>query len=405
MKRAGASRLLAERLRERLAAGEYRAGERLPSIRNLTEQFQLGFGTVTRAMNILANDGWVDVRHGSGSYARDRRGEERDASSNSQRHALMRRDASVLAILLSNPRMAGFPLLEGFEEACRTEHRQMLLCNTNNDLDLQSTLILQLIRGDHIGGVAMRPVSSPPTPTYQALTLQEHGIPVVFLSRGIDGIRAPVVAVLYEEYGPLVGRAMLEYGHRRVAFLASVSGRAVDIQLRCFRETMQDGGGDLPDEFVFVNQMPIDPATHEKDIHQAIHRMLDTENRPTGIWVTTGQDAEFVYSVLRRAGLRVPEDISLLSTCGDVNPGSGFFRRCSRIIMDEADMGRRAVKLLREMQAGERALDDNERIVLPPPELCDGETLGAAPRAAFGKTRIDNAKGAKKMLRSTLIQG
>ena len=76
----GASQVLAKRLRRDLTAGKYRPGDRLPPLRELMEQFQLGYRTVNRAVEMLAADGWVEPRQGSGTVICDRR-EERHAAS------------------------------------------------------------------------------------------------------------------------------------------------------------------------------------------------------------------------------------------------------------------------------------------------------------------------------------
>jgi GntR family transcriptional regulator len=67
-------------LREQLVAqivlailsGELRAGERLPSTRELARRFRIHLNTVSAAYRELERDGWAESRRGSGVYVRDR---------------------------------------------------------------------------------------------------------------------------------------------------------------------------------------------------------------------------------------------------------------------------------------------------------------------------------------------
>jgi len=61
-------RRLAEGFRQGLAAGRYRPGERLPSVRQLSESLDLSLSTVNQALRLLEAEGWVEVRPQSGCY-------------------------------------------------------------------------------------------------------------------------------------------------------------------------------------------------------------------------------------------------------------------------------------------------------------------------------------------------
>jgi GntR family transcriptional regulator len=57
---------IAESLRVRMASGEFTPGATLPSGRDLAEQWQVSRATVIKAMDVLRNDGIVEVRQGTG---------------------------------------------------------------------------------------------------------------------------------------------------------------------------------------------------------------------------------------------------------------------------------------------------------------------------------------------------
>ena len=63
--------VLADDLRARIRSGEYAPGSLIPSKAALMKRRRLSLGTVTRAAEILAAEGLVETRQGSGTYVCD----------------------------------------------------------------------------------------------------------------------------------------------------------------------------------------------------------------------------------------------------------------------------------------------------------------------------------------------
>ena len=59
---------LAEELRARILAGEWRPGERLPSEPELARLRTVSRSSMRAAITVLEEDGYVSRRHGSGTY-------------------------------------------------------------------------------------------------------------------------------------------------------------------------------------------------------------------------------------------------------------------------------------------------------------------------------------------------
>ena len=65
-----ASRQLADTLRAQIADGTYAAGARLPSYRQLRDDHAVALNTAQAAIRLLATEGQVDIRPGSGAFVR-----------------------------------------------------------------------------------------------------------------------------------------------------------------------------------------------------------------------------------------------------------------------------------------------------------------------------------------------
>lgn len=72
---------IAARIRVAVAAGDLGPGIALPSVRQLAQRLRVNPATVVQAYRTLETDGFVDMRHGAGTFikevAEDRRAKER----------------------------------------------------------------------------------------------------------------------------------------------------------------------------------------------------------------------------------------------------------------------------------------------------------------------------------------
>ncbi|MBR9990921.1 MAG: GntR family transcriptional regulator [Gemmatimonadetes bacterium] len=59
---------IAARIRVAVAAEEYRAGDALPSVRQLSSTLRVNPSTVVQAYRDLEREGFVEMRHGAGTF-------------------------------------------------------------------------------------------------------------------------------------------------------------------------------------------------------------------------------------------------------------------------------------------------------------------------------------------------
>ncbi len=92
---------IAERVRLAVAASELRAGELLPSVRELAGRLRINPATVVQAYRELEDQGFVEMRQGAGTFVRDVAPDRRATERGEQAGRLVRRlltDASRLGI-------------------------------------------------------------------------------------------------------------------------------------------------------------------------------------------------------------------------------------------------------------------------------------------------------------------
>jgi DNA-binding LacI/PurR family transcriptional regulator len=315
----------------------------------------------------LEEQGLVRRIHGRGTFVHE---QARDRLRNGQ---------DLFALIVPETGAGFYPELQrSFEETAGQFHNQVIVINTENDVHRQGNSILQLI-DVRIAGAAIVPTTMLTTPAYQIRQLQSNGIPVVFCSRAVDGVRAPLLAIPFENVGRMAGHAIVEAGHRRIAFIASMNSAAPAAYERGFRHAVAGHGLDPASLMVFYgrNSAP-SLSAHEQEFDEALEEMFRGAQPPTAIFASFDSIAELLYVLLSRRGIRVPDDVSLVGFGGRRREGA-LQRSLTSVVIDESKMGSEAATLLHEMRTGTLPLDHDEVRPLPL-RLAAGQTLaGAAP--------------------------
>lgn len=356
-----------ERLRKRLIAelttGRLKPGDALPTEHELTVAGKMSRNTVRQALADLEREGLIRRVPGRGTFVHD--------------SAMLRLKSGLdaFALVIPDARTGFYPSLQrGFHEAAERLNNQVIVCDTDNDPNRQAASLLQLMDKE-VAGIAIVPTTVNETPRYHIRPLHLRGIPVVFCHRRVEGIPAPLVTFSAVDVGRRAGRALLEHGHRRVAFFSPTRGGMAPLYLEGFRAALRAEGVELPERGVCCDDTPTFSAEHSGRVRQNLQDLMAGAGRPTAIYCTFDTEAEFVYFELAALGYKVPGDVSVIGFGGRWREGP-LARRLVSVTVDEEELARQAVTLLNEMRRKERPLDDMTEIVLPL-EMSPGETLAA----------------------------
>jgi GntR family transcriptional regulator, arabinose operon transcriptional repressor len=343
-----------ERLRDYLVAeiaeGRLLPGALLPSEQRIAETLQIARSTVRQAMATLEREGFVRRIHGKGTFIQE---QSPAASATAKEHGLF-------ALIVPETQVGFYPSLQrSFEDAAADLHNQVIVCNSNNDVDKQGNSILQLI--DHrVAGVAIVPTTVPPTPAFHIRQLQKQGIPVVCCARRVEGAEAPLLAIPFEEVGRRAGQVIRDAGHRHVALMSGDRTPAAEAYERGFREAFRGINSSEGSIRVFYGSVHSpELSAHEAELSRHLDELFSAERPPTAIFVSFDSLAEMIFVLLAKRGIRVPDDVSLLGFGGARRQGA-LTRQLTSITIDEEQLGRDAVELLAEMRRGERPIESNE---------------------------------------------
>lgn len=350
---------LADQLRKALDRGVLERGDRMPTIRQLTEETGLAYNAVNRAFAILQNEGLLVSRKRAGTFVAE--GPAADEASRKQED----RESKVRVFALVGPELStGFypTLQKGLGAAAGKAGYQIIASDTGGDVGIQADTIMQLM-DKSISGVALVPTTLGAPPVHQIRLLQKQGIPVVLLHRGIEGVSAPQIAIPAERVGEQAAQQLIDHGHTQVAYCTSQRvGSAIGYE-KGFRRTLEGASLDLPESRIFSGDFKLfDKETYaacEAELANWFGRLMASDDRPTAVFTSFESLGEILYLVAMQLGLRIPDDLSII-TVGGADRTGAVVRRLASITLDENKVGSLAADLLNQMNAGSRAIDDAE---------------------------------------------
>ena len=172
--------------------------------------------------------------------------------------------------------------------------------------------------------------------------LVQHGIPVVLLDTLLADREEDFVSVDNRKGTMLAVRHLVELGHRRIGYVGHHD--CPDVPCRAERligylNACKQYGLPAPDEWRV--------ETTSEDGPEQIRAMLKSKRRPTGLVTYSDHWAVTVIQAARQAGLRVPEDLSV------VGFDRSWFGRSYDVALTTvdprpADLARAAVRMLIE---------------------------------------------------------
>ena len=195
---------LADRILEEIRQQEWKAGRRLPTEAELSQRFGVSRQTVRRALQLLAEEGVVQSRQGSGTYA------------TGLARASQTRQVAVISSFLDD---YIFPtILHDAQSVFAAEGYSTLIFATENQISREREILQQLL-AQPVGGILVEgsktALPNPNSDLYQQL--RGTGVPMVFLHRAYAELPG-IPCVSDDNYGGgyKLAQYLIDKGHRRI---------------------------------------------------------------------------------------------------------------------------------------------------------------------------------------------
>ncbi len=334
---------LHNQLRRMIVSGRWDDGERLPTETQLSRHLDISRTTVRIALQRLEVEGLIRRNPGRGTFV-TRRAEEQSGSH------------SIGYVTHSFHNEIHTAMLSSAETDLRSAGYQVIFSNAA-DLAEEAAILRQLLDED-VAGLILWASARPTSGTLAALAeYQARQIPIVFVDRLIEGIRADYVAS--DNFGgsyTLVSH-LVELGHRHIVqLMPNLDGlRPVNERHRGYVAALEDHG--LQAFAPWKIAPPERPEFHETDIYSlvgegsqhVIGQVVDLMNavapKPTAVACINDILAIITISALREIGYGVPADVSVVGF-DDISLASHIGVPLTTVSQNAYEMGRAASQLL-----------------------------------------------------------
>ncbi len=321
----------------------------MPTIRDVAERAGVSPITVSRVIN---NSGYVSQETRSRVEAAIA---ELQYVPNSLARSLRFKRTHTLALVLTditNPFWT--TVARGVEDAASQCGFNVILCNTDENEAKQSEYLHVLLQ-KQVDGFLLVPARSTPEPI---ALIQSQKVPTVVLDRQVPGAQVDIVRGDSEGGAYQLVRLLLSLGHRRIAMLSGPMNisTAAD-RVAGYRRALQEAGLEAPAELICYGEY-----TQESG-YQMARKALSLMPRPTALFAANNFIAIGALRALREAGVRVPEDMALVSF-DDIPPAFVIEPFLTVAAQPAYEMGRRATELLLARLSGQ-APSEPQEIILP----------------------------------------
>ena len=324
---------------------------KLPSRKNLCQQLLISKTTVDRAIRELIDEGILYSMNGSGTYISD----------SSTNGIQLTESRCNIAVLLPDIMRDTYPgILRGIEDVMHRRGANVVLCNTDDDLEKEGSYIQRLSRSI-INGIIMVPACYKEETDDSELKkmLLEMDVPVVFCNRGIAGLKRPLVTCNNYYGGFLATNHLIHCGYKRIAFLASKPYQITYERYQGYQAALWYHGIEVEDELVHFDEGETSVETGFYAIQKLMHK--------------TDVDAAFcfndrvacgVINYLSANAIRCGDDFGVIGydntpLCEVINPS------LTSVSFEEYGNGRKAAEILLEQIAGRQIVAEKMITTMP----------------------------------------
>ncbi len=263
--------------------------------------------------------------------------------------SLSRRRTRVLGVAFALGHEFHADLMAGLYRAAASHDQELALSGTTAERDESEAVAdLLALRCDAL--LLLGPALSE-----EALDRLSANVPTVVVARAAAGLQVDVVRTDDVAGAALAARHLIDLGHTRLVNVDGGTAAGAEERRRGFAATVDQAGLGLASTEL--------GGLTEDEGAAAADRLLARHDRPTGVAVFNDQSAAGLMDVLQQAGLRWPEDLSVVGY-DDSRLARSRWARLTTVRQDVDTLARLAV--LRAVErVDEPALPARQDLVAP----------------------------------------
>lgn len=285
-------------IQEEIRQGRFAPGDRLPSENELAERFHISRQTVRKAIGILEEEGTVRRIKGSGTYLSfDRR--ENLGQKNS------------IAVVTTYVDSYIFPkTIQGIERVLFDSGFSVQISFTNNTLEREKSILEDIISRDDVAGVIVEGTKSGlPNPNiglYRRLKAKK--LPIIFINTYYPELDVPHVSLNDVEAAHMAVRYLIDMGHKDIGAILKLDDGQGRLRYLGYLSAMEEAGYPVTDSrMVWID------TDESKQLAYCTDKILNRVEACSALFCYNDLVAFQLIRILTQRGIRVPEDVSVIS--------------------------------------------------------------------------------------------
>lgn len=339
---------------EKMKSGDYKIGDQLPTEKQLAESFDVSRITSKKALELLAEEGYINRIRGKGSFI------IKDVTSTV--HEKVKKEKKIIGFVLPDYSEGyAIEILKGIEDA--TAKQGMFIIHRRSYGDqLQEEKVIDELLALGVVGLIIMPVHGAHY-SNKILKLAIEGFPLVFVDRYLKGINVPYVGTDNVESAKKAVDYLIKLGHRQIGYIAppALDTSTLEDRIEGYKKSHLENGYAVDEKNHLIDIMSTLPGHNTQECIEAdIKKIQDhIQDRPhiTCLFAIEYNIALLCREAIRRLKLKTPEDISIL--CFDA-PGNFLDdHEFTHIKQKEFEMGQVATELIRRQINKDKLRDAN----------------------------------------------
>ncbi len=285
-------------LLERIESGEYPAGEAVPSERQLGEELGLSRTTIRRAIDDLVQRGRLQRQPGRGTFVASSAAPAEGAGG-------AQRIVSVIIPTFSNPYYG--EMVNGIEKEARRYDLRVMVGQSDYSTASESSQLTQSAADPTVCGALVVP-DSVEQASGGVKQFIGTGKPLVYIGRWPRAAACDGVCVDYRMAAQQAVEHLIGLGHQRIAYVEGLPHLPGFSPYDGYADVLRDRKLAIKPELVRSYELPSEVAGQ-----RCVADLVSSGVKFTAIFARNDVTAMGVIQGLREAGLRVPQDVSVVS--------------------------------------------------------------------------------------------
>lgn len=324
--------------------------ERIPPRNELAEKYSVSRTTIERAISELIAAGFLYSKGGSGTYI-----------SQQKQHAVATGIQSWGVILPNILLHMYSEVVRGVEDIANQHNINLIICNTDNQIEKQSQYIQKLIHS-HVRGMIIIPALEGNIDFESYEWLHREGIPFVFCNRYDQGVDVPCV-LTNDFFGAFIAaRHLVDNGYAKIGFISKTRYSNSIERYKGYLSCLSYFGRPVnKDHIIFEHELE-----HKDQGYQSALQLLSRSDKPDAIVCHSDNVAQGVFRACEELNLQVGKEVGLVGYY-DTSISESLRVRLTSVNLQSRYMGAAAAQLL--VSPGGPALPIHEKMIVVQPEL------------------------------------